>query len=145
MAFGVYVHVPFCAARCDYCDFATWTDRAHLVQAYVDACATDVRRRALRCELPPASSIFFGGGTPSLLTPEQLSTIVREIPRAPGAEVTAECNPDSVADLVAIRTASLDNPSWFNQQIDVWTCDAHPWDQMNPALPKFEKYPPSGD
>ena len=96
MAFGVYVHVPFCAARCDYCDFATWTDRAHLVQAYVDACATDVRRRALRCELPPASSIFFGGGTPSLLTPEQFSTILREIPRAPGAEVTAECNPDSV-------------------------------------------------
>jgi len=44
-----------------------------------------------------------------------------------------------------IRTASLDDPSWFNPQVDVWTSDAHPWDQMNPALPKFEKYPPSGD
>jgi hypothetical protein len=51
--------------------------------------------------------------------------------------------PDAVPQLVAIRTASLDDPSWFNPQVDVWTSDAHPWDQMNPALPKFEKYPPS--
>ena len=48
---------------------------------------------------------------------------------------------DANPDIVAIRTASLDDASWFNQQMDVWTSDAHPWDQMNPALPKFEKYP----
>lgn len=48
---------------------------------------------------------------------------------------------DSVPQFVAIRTASLDDPSWFNQQVDVWTSDAHAWDNMNPALPKFEKYP----
>jgi hypothetical protein len=48
---------------------------------------------------------------------------------------------DANRDIVAIRTASLDDPSWFNPQMDVWTSDAHPWDQMNPALPKFEKYP----
>ena len=48
---------------------------------------------------------------------------------------------DSQSEIVAIRTASLDDPSWFNQQMDVWTSDAHAWDQMNPALPKFEKYP----
>ena len=45
--------------------------------------------------------------------------------------------PDSIPQFVAIRTASLDDPSWFNPQVDVWTSDAHPWDQMNPALPKF--------
>ena len=50
--------------------------------------------------------------------------------------------PDSVPEFVAIRTASLDDPSWFNPQVDVWTSDAHPWDQMNPGLPEFEKYPP---
>ena len=48
--FGVYVHIPFCASRCDYCDFATWTDRAHLIDDYVDACVRDIgapgRRRA---------------------------------------------------------------------------------------------------
>ena len=51
--------------------------------------------------------------------------------------------PDSTPDLVAIRTASLDDPGWFNPQVEVWTSDAQPWDQMNPALPKFEKYPRS--
>jgi putative oxygen-independent coproporphyrinogen III oxidase len=98
VTFGVYVHVPFCAARCDYCDFATWTDRAHLVQAYVDACATDIRGRVASGQLTVASSVFFGGGTPSLLSWQQLSTILREIPLGADAEVTAECNPDSVDD-----------------------------------------------
>jgi oxygen-independent coproporphyrinogen-3 oxidase len=91
-AFGVYVHIPFCAVRCDYCDFATWTDRAHLIDEYVDACIRDVERRAL----PPATSVFFGGGTPSLLAEGQLVRILDAIPRADDAEVTVECNPDSV-------------------------------------------------
>jgi hypothetical protein len=50
--------------------------------------------------------------------------------------------PDLVPHLMAIRTGSLDDPSWFSPQVDVWTSDAHPWDQMDPTLPKFEKYPP---
>ena len=54
-----------------------------------------------------------------------------------------QSKPDAVPDIVAIRTASLDDPSWFNLQMDVWTSDVHPWDQMNPTLPKFEKYPSS--
>jgi len=49
--------------------------------------------------------------------------------------------PDSAPNLAAIRAASLDDPSWFKPQVDVWTSDAHSWDKMNPALPKFEKYP----
>jgi putative oxygen-independent coproporphyrinogen III oxidase len=89
---GVYVHIPFCAARCDYCDFATWTDRAHLIDAYVDACVRDVRGR----ELASADTVFFGGGTPSLLAATQLTAILDAIPRATDAEVTVECNPDSV-------------------------------------------------
>jgi putative oxygen-independent coproporphyrinogen III oxidase len=89
---GVYVHIPFCAARCDYCDFATWTDRAHLVDAYVDACVRDIRDR----ELAPVDTVFFGGGTPSLLRAAQLTAILDAIPRLSDAEVTVECNPDSV-------------------------------------------------
>ncbi len=99
MPFGVYVHVPFCAHRCDYCDFATWTDRAHLIDDYVDACVNDIKRR----HVPPASSVFFGGGTPSLLPGDALARILDEIARAPGAEVTVECNPDSV-DAVKLAT-----------------------------------------
>jgi putative oxygen-independent coproporphyrinogen III oxidase len=91
-AFGVYVHIPFCASRCDYCDFATWTDRGHLVDDYVAACIRDIERRVL----PDATSVFFGGGTPSLLETRALTSILDAIPRAPGAEVTVECNPDSV-------------------------------------------------
>jgi hypothetical protein len=56
-----------------------------------------------------------------------------------GSPISAKT--DANPDIVAIRTASLDDPSWFNQQLDTWTSDAHRWDQMNPALPKFEKYP----
>lgn len=48
---------------------------------------------------------------------------------------------DSQPQTVAIRTASFDDPSWFKQQMDVWISDAHPWDQMNSAMVKFEKYP----
>ena len=43
-AFGVYIHIPFCAARCDYCAFATWTDRHHLTEPYLAALATDIER-----------------------------------------------------------------------------------------------------
>jgi oxygen-independent coproporphyrinogen-3 oxidase len=100
MAFGVYVHIPFCAKRCDYCDFATWTDRAHLVDDYVAACVADVRARA--GEHPPATSVFFGGGTPSLLPAADLVRILATVPLASGAEVTVECNPDTV-DLAKLR------------------------------------------
>jgi putative oxygen-independent coproporphyrinogen III oxidase len=94
--FGVYVHIPFCAHRCGYCDFATWADRSHLVDAYVDACITDLDRR--RSTMPPATSVFFGGGTPSLLPPERLAEILDAVVRTDDAEVTVECNPDTVND-----------------------------------------------
>jgi putative oxygen-independent coproporphyrinogen III oxidase len=93
--FGVYVHIPFCAHRCDYCDFATWTDRAHLIDDYVDACVLDLERRVATGGVADATSVFFGGGTPSLLPAASLARILAAIPRAEGAEVTVECNPDS--------------------------------------------------
>lgn len=93
---GVYVHVPFCAVRCGYCDFATWTDRGHLMGAYIDACVADVRTRVARGELAIAGSVFVGGGTPSLLPAAELVRLLAEIPRAAGCEVTVEANPDSI-------------------------------------------------
>lgn len=99
---GVYVHIPFCAARCGYCDFATWTDKRHLVDDYVDACVTHLERTVDRGDLHAASTVFFGGGTPSLLDSSQLVRILDAVPRVEGAEVTIECNPDSV-DLAKLR------------------------------------------
>ncbi len=96
VGFGVYVHIPFCAHRCDYCDFATWTDREHLIDEYVDACVLDLRQRVDRGEVPDATSVFFGGGTPSMVPAGHLARIVAAIPRAADAEITVECNPDSI-------------------------------------------------
>ena len=92
--FGVYVHIPFCRSRCDYCAFATYTDRDHLMEAYAAACVTEVGRAVDDGDLPPATSVFFGGGTPSRLDPDLLVSILEAIPRAGGAEVTVECNPE---------------------------------------------------
>ena len=93
--FGCYVHVPFCAKRCDYCAFATWTDRAHLVGRYLRACRHEVERE-VAAGMPMVTSVFVGGGTPSLVPPEDLLAVIEPLPLAPGAEVTVECNPDSV-------------------------------------------------
>jgi oxygen-independent coproporphyrinogen-3 oxidase len=117
--FGVYVHIPFCASRCDYCDFATWTDRGHLVDAYVAACVADLEQRSARGELAPATSVFFGGGTPSLLTAGDLIRILDAIPRTSDAEVTVECNPDSVdvAKLTAYRNGGVNRLSFGVQSM----------------------------
>ncbi|MGI8754880.1 MAG: radical SAM family heme chaperone HemW [Acidimicrobiales bacterium] len=94
MPFGVYLHVPFCRHRCDYCAFATWTDRAGLAERYLAAC----RRQVLeaRPQLPPVTSVFIGGGTPTLVDPDALLAVLDAIPLAPGAEVTLEANPDDL-------------------------------------------------
>jgi oxygen-independent coproporphyrinogen-3 oxidase len=111
--FGVYVHIPFCAHRCDYCAFATWTDRDHLMADYAGAC----RREVADAALPPATSVFFGGGTPSLLPADLLLSILAAIPVAPGAEVTVECNPETVTpDLLAAYRAGGVNRLSFGVQ-----------------------------
>jgi oxygen-independent coproporphyrinogen-3 oxidase len=106
---GVYVHVPFCRERCDYCAFATYTDRDHLMERYADACVTELGRLTAGGDLPPASTVFFGGGTPSRLHPDTLCRILDAIPRAAGAEVTVECNPEDADDehLGAYRRAGV--------------------------------------
>lgn len=97
-SFGVYLHIPFCARRCDYCAFATWDDRHHLQQTYMEALLADVRRTAM----PNATSVFVGGGTPTLVDPGLLAAVLRAISVADDAEVTVECNPDDITvDLLA--------------------------------------------
>ena len=90
--FGVYIHIPFCRHRCDYCAFATWTDRDHVIDDYLDAVRVDISRAAL----DPVSSVFVGGGTPTRVPAADLASVIAVIPLAPAAEVTVECNPDDV-------------------------------------------------
>ena len=107
--FGVYVHIPFCRARCDYCAFATYTDRDHLMAAYAAACRVELDRARGEEGMPPASSVFFGGGTPSRLPADLLAGILDAVPRRPGAEVTVECNPEDAdpGRLAAYRAAGV--------------------------------------
>lgn len=105
MPFGVYVHVPFCSVRCDYCAFATWVDKTDLIPRYLQACRTQVERE-VAAGLPPVTSVFVGGGTPSLVPADRLLAVLEPLPLASGAEVTIECNPDTVTpELVAAYVA----------------------------------------
>jgi oxygen-independent coproporphyrinogen-3 oxidase len=94
-AFGVYVHIPFCASKCEYCAFATWTDRHHLTTAYLDAVRREISL-AIDDGLHVADTVFVGGGTPSLVPGDELAAVIDALPTAPGAEITVECNPDDV-------------------------------------------------
>jgi oxygen-independent coproporphyrinogen-3 oxidase len=111
--FGVYVHVPFCAHRCDYCAFATYADRDHLMSRYVEAVIVEIEA-AKNEGLPVATSVFFGGGTPSRLSPEELLSILAVIPRSDDAEVTVECNPEdaTLERLRAYRAGGVNRMSF---------------------------------
>ncbi len=107
-SFGIYLHVPFCSTRCGYCDFNTYTaaelgdrpgaSRAGYIQSAI--AELDLAARALGPSVPPVSTIFVGGGTPTLLPPDQLGDFVRAVADrfglAPDAEITTESNPESV-------------------------------------------------
>ena len=125
--FGFYVHVPFCVSRCGYCDFNTYT-AAELGggasrDSYPGQAAAEIRlaRRVLGAADVPVSSVFIGGGTPTVLPPERLGEILRvidgEFGLAPGAEVTVEANPETVTeqDLVHLRTHGVSRMSFGMQ------------------------------
>jgi putative oxygen-independent coproporphyrinogen III oxidase len=94
---GLYVHIPFCQTKCPYCDFYSVTDET-LISAYL--AALDDEARLYRDQFPLFDSLFFGGGTPSLLTGPQLAGVMgrlrRHFPLAPDSEITLEANPDDV-------------------------------------------------
>lgn len=97
---GIYIHIPFCAHICPYCDFNTYSGQDELIPRYLDALKRDVTTQAHALGGRPASSIFFGGGTPSLLSPAQIRDVIAvcraTITLAPDAEITLEANPNSV-------------------------------------------------
>lgn len=95
----VYVHVPFCARRCSYCDFAIAVRARVPVDEYVDAIARELDIRALQLE-SPVDTLYLGGGTPSRLGPEGVARLLEVLRKrltiAPDGEVTVEANPDDV-------------------------------------------------
>ncbi len=109
-AFGIYLHVPFCASRCGYCDFntytpaevggtstiATWLDAAHAEIEF----AAGILRNGGRAEIPTVATVFFGGGTPTLVGADKLAGLLDHVRGTFGldadAEITTEANPESV-------------------------------------------------
>ncbi|MEM9062283.1 MAG: radical SAM family heme chaperone HemW [Pseudomonadota bacterium] len=98
--FGVYVHWPFCLAKCPYCDFNSHVSRSVDQAAWLTALVAEARHMRSLTGPRRADTIFFGGGTPSLMPPETVAAIIEAVDRlwglAPGAEITLEANPTSV-------------------------------------------------
>jgi putative oxygen-independent coproporphyrinogen III oxidase len=99
--FGVYVHWPFCASKCPYCDFNSHVRHRPVDQErFVVAFRREIAHMAARLPGRPVTSVFFGGGTPSLMRPETVGAILDAVAGAwsvdPGAEITLEANPTSV-------------------------------------------------
>ncbi|WP_309068130.1 radical SAM protein, partial [Microbacterium sp.] len=115
--FGVYLHVPFCRVRCGYCDFNTYTSgelRGARQDQYADTLLREVAlgREVLADAAPvrPATTVFFGGGTPTLLPAGDLGRMLDGVRGAfglaDGAEITVEANPDTVTPAVARELAA---------------------------------------
>ena len=117
-AFGVYIHWPFCLSKCPYCDFNSHVRHAPIDEArYVNAFAREIEAMAARAPGREVSSIFFGGGTPSLMQPQTIGGILDAIGRywsiSDSVEITLEANPTSVeaARLAEFRAAGVNRAS----------------------------------
>ena len=104
---GLYIHIPFCKAKCIYCDFYSLPRAEGQMDAYVSALTVQLaawRERAADCTV---DTVYFGGGTPSYLGPDRLRRLLDAVFQsyrvAPGAEITLEANPDSAQDISALR------------------------------------------
>ncbi len=129
--YSLYFHIPFCAHRCAYCDFNTYAGQEGLIPAYVDALCKEVEFVGARFPTNRPSdhstigTIFFGGGTPSLLSPSQFDSIFRGIranfTMTDDAEITIEANPGtcSFANLLELRSIGINRISFGVQSANM--------------------------
>jgi oxygen-independent coproporphyrinogen-3 oxidase len=104
---ALYVHVPFCRAKCAYCDFNSYAGQERLIPRYVDALLLEATHWSQSGRVSRLDTVYFGGGTPSLLPADQMTRLVKGLRRrfdvTAGAEMSMEANPESV-DLAHLRT-----------------------------------------
>jgi oxygen-independent coproporphyrinogen-3 oxidase len=117
MSLSLYLHIPFCRHRCAYCDFNTYTSLDDLKDQYADALCREILHAAGQ-EKRPVHTIFFGGGTPSLMSPQALEKILSAVhdgfDLSPTAEITLEANPDTLNPdyLAALRRLGVNRLSY---------------------------------
>ncbi|MEW5908167.1 MAG: radical SAM family heme chaperone HemW [Thermodesulfobacteriota bacterium] len=121
---GIYIHVPFCLKKCRYCDFYSITDPG-FIESYLNALSIEIRH--LSGSTPaPVDSIYFGGGTPSLLTPGQIGRIIGECKSAfdilPDSEITLEMNPKTADEgvLTEYRASGINRINIGVQSLEAW-------------------------
>jgi len=128
MPLGIYIHIPFCRSKCNYCDFVSYAGKDHYQPLYREALLKEIQLRAriLPADYPKIfSSLFFGGGTPSHLPAEEITAILNQIFHyfAPveGVEITLEANPESLGSLQNLelyREAGINRLSIGSQSFD---------------------------
>jgi oxygen-independent coproporphyrinogen-3 oxidase len=94
---GVYIHIPFCASKCPYCDFYSVTADEDLYDKYIDAVIKSVQAWLAKIQRP-VDTVYFGGGTPSVIGAGRLDRVLHTVNnyKTENAEITVECNPSSV-------------------------------------------------
>ncbi len=123
MRCGLYIHVPFCASRCPYCDFDFVVGKAHLAERYARAVARELATRIPEVGSSPAfDTIYFGGGTPSSVPAQALGSIFEQVRRMagvpPNVEITAEANPNDRAAFGVLRQIGVNRISLGFQALD---------------------------
>ena len=112
---GIYLHIPYCPAKCRYCDFFSRPGCREVPQAYCDALLRELKKNSRR-----PVTLYFGGGTPALLSPVQVASLIEAANPVPGAEITLEANPDVVdlEKLKGFRAAGVTRISFGVQSAD---------------------------
>ena len=123
-AISIYIHIPMCVKKCAYCDFTSFSGRMNQRDAYTDAVCREMREQAAFFGARRVNTVFFGGGTPTLMTGGQIRRIMDTLRAcfdlAPDAEITMEGNPGTLSaeNLAAYRAAGVNRLSLGVQSMD---------------------------
>ena len=150
MPLGIYVHVPFCRSKCQYCDFYSVTTRSDdLLDGYIDAMCAHIKEAGTLAPAYKVDTVYFGGGTPSFFGADGMAAILTAIRRAfdvtNDAEITFEANPDSVSDklLRRLRGEGFNRVSLGIQSDDAAMLETlgrpHTFDQAVSAIQRIRK------
>ena len=147
---GLYLHIPFCKAKCAYCDFYSLPHREEKMDDYVAALSRHLEEVAPQAANHTVDTVYFGGGTPSYLGEKRLNKLLQTVKKryrlSKDAEITLEANPDSAGDVKMLR--SLRRAGFNRISLGVQTDDdellreigrIHTWEQVTSAVAAIRK------
>lgn len=146
---GLYIHIPFCASKCRYCDFYSVAERKSRIDKYIKALCLQIKEYGALCEEHTVDTIYFGGGTPSLIGEKRIVKIIAQIYKnfyvAKNVEITVEANPDSMSfdflsgiKKVGVNRLSVGIQSANNNELRMLG-RIHTWEQAKDAIKLAQK------